>query len=88
MSLPDPRFTTRYEQDHRGPWFHQNRGCSPLPTLTLPSSTQEVWCEPGYQSKRPNKGVMLTVNDYPFHPIQYTGSLWPSVVHTPEEWKK
>lgn len=74
--LPDPRFTTYYADDYRGPWFH--RQCN----MFLPSSVDEEWCEPGYQPTRPDKGVALLVNDYPFHPIQYGGSRWPLVVHT------
>lgn len=74
--LPDPRFTTHYADDYRGVLFH--RQCN----LYLPSSVHEKWCEPGYQPKRLDKGVALTVNDYPFHSIQYGGSRWPSVVYT------
>lgn len=75
-ALPDPRFTTYYAEDYRGVLFHRQR------CMYLPSSVYEKWCEPGYQPKRPDKGFALTVNDYPFHPIQYGGSRWPVVVHT------
>lgn len=79
MSLPDPRFLTDYRTDFKGPpyYTHVRNG-----HITLPSVVGEIWCRPGYQPTRLNKGVELTVNDYPFHPIQYGGSLWPSVVYT------
>lgn len=77
--LPDPRFTTTYAMDYKGPPFrHTGDG-----TFYLPPTVNEVWCRPGYQSKRPNKGVVLTVNDYPFHHIQYGGPAWAEVVNTP-----
>lgn len=81
MSLPDPRFTTNYRSNYKGELFWRD---SKTPqTLYIPAFALEQWCEPGYQPQRPNKGVKLTVNDYPFHPIQYGGGLWPTVVYTP-----
>ena len=77
--LPDPRFSTVHASDYKGVLFHERRDCN----FYLPPTVNEVWCRPGYQPKRPDKGVQLTVNDYPFHPIQYGGSRWPLVVNTP-----
>lgn len=55
----------------------------PLPTVYVPAAAHEVWCRPGYQKVKPDKGVKLTVNDYVVgHNIQYGGSGWPNVVHT------
>jgi hypothetical protein len=82
QKLLDPRFNTMYVNNYNGPLFYQNAR-EPLPTLQVPAFAVEQWCEPGYQPKRPNKGVMLTVNDYTFHNIEYGGGLWPSVVYTP-----
>ena len=79
MSLPDPRFATTYRADFKGRPYntHVRAGY-----ITLPSVVGELWCRPGYQPTRLNKGYELTVNDYPFHSIQYGGSLWPTVVYT------
>jgi hypothetical protein len=76
-SLPDPRFTTAYAGEYKGPLFHQQNN------IYLPASVMERWCEPGYRQKRPDKGIYLTVNDYQYNPIQYGGGLWPNVVYTP-----
>ena len=82
MSMGDPRFTTTYLADFRGVPY------APVPWArkTLPALVQEKWCRPGYQAVRPDKGVMLYVNDYPPGPdgnaIQYGGSLWPEYVYT------
>ena len=82
-SLTDPRFTTEHNITYAGKMFYREFGSDPLPTVYIPSSTQEVWCRPGYQPKKVDKGVKLTVNDYVVgHNLQYGGSLWPSVVHT------
>ncbi|HMP28156.1 MAG TPA: hypothetical protein PKD85_01065 [Saprospiraceae bacterium] len=81
MSLPDPRFETLYSSNYKGPLFWKNASQQPS-TVSIPSFALEKWCEPGYQPTRPNKGVKLTVNDYPFHNIQYGGGLWPTVVYT------
>ena len=78
-TLPDPRFSTVYADDYKGVLFY-NQPCPQ--NFLMPASAYEKWCEPGYQPKRPDKGVALTVNDYPFHPIQYGGSRWPLVVYT------
>lgn len=77
--LPDPRWSTDHAMDHTGSFFHER----PYNTIYLPPTVNEVWCRPGYQPKRPNKGTQLTVNDYPFHHIQYGGPKWASVVNTP-----
>jgi len=77
--IPDPRFTTVHATDFKGPFFYQRIG----ETFYLPPTVNEVWCRPGYQQKRPNKGIALTVNDYPFHHIQYGGPAWAEVVNTP-----
>ena len=80
----DPRFTTQYTADYKGPLFYQKFNPEKLPTVYLPASVTEVWCEPGYQKKQPNKGVELTVNDYrEGHKIFYGGGLWPKYVFTP-----
>jgi hypothetical protein len=76
--LPDPRFTTNFAFDHQGSWFHRSTN-----NFQLPASVNETWCRPGYQPKRDDKGYKLTVNDYPFHSIQYGGPAWSNVVHTP-----
>jgi len=86
----DPRFTTVYEVDRT---LAPRRGrmlTSPTPSDSyleevkmMPASAYETWCEPGYQPKRPDKGISLTVNDYPFHNIQYGGPSWAGVVNTP-----
>lgn len=81
MSLPDPRFTTEYRSDHKGELFWK-KASRQQSTVSIPAFALEKWCEPGYQPQRPNKGVKLTVNDYPFHNIQYGGGLWPEVVYT------
>ena len=76
MALPDPRFTTAYSDNYKGPlFFRQN-------TFLLPSSVNEVFCEPGYQPKKIDKGYALTYNDYTFHNINY-GPWWSDYVHTP-----
>jgi hypothetical protein len=80
--LPDPRFTTVHTSDYKGPLFNEGLD-SGTRKFYLPATVNEVWCRPGYQPKRPDKGVKLTVNDYPFHPIQYGGPNWAQVVHTP-----
>lgn len=77
-SLPDPRFQTVYAADYRGVLYHRQR------RMRIPLVTKERWCEPGYQPKRLDKGVMLTVNDYPFHYIHYGGPNWSKVVYTDE----
>lgn len=82
-TLPDPRFTTDYASDYTGPLFHRGDARGNANTFYLPASVNEHYCRPGYQPKRPNKGVALTVNDYPFHHIQYGGPAWAEVVHTP-----
>jgi hypothetical protein len=73
--LPDPRFTTAHTSDAK--YNHHPQ------VFYLPPTVEEKWCRPGYQPKRPDKGFDLTVNDYPFHPIQYGGANWSQVVHTP-----
>ena len=73
--LPDPRLSTVYACDVDEPELGK--------VFYLPVSTKEEWCMPGYQKKRPDKGYALTVNDYPFHPIEYGGKSWSQVVHTP-----
>ncbi len=77
IALQDPRFTTAYSDNYRGPlFFRQNN-------FYLPVAVSEEWCEPGYQPVRKDKGYSLTVNDYPFHSIQYGGPMWSQYVHTP-----
>lgn len=71
----DPRMATVYASDQK-PIINPNK-------FYLPKITTEQWCRPGYQPKRLDKGIKLTVNDYPFHNIQYGGPAWAQVVHTP-----
>ena len=81
-SLLDPRFSTAHAAA-KTKMFYTKTGSGPLPVVYIPSAANEVWCEPGYQPKRPDKGVSLTVNDYTVgRNLQHGGSLWPSVVHT------
>lgn len=78
MALPDPRYTTNYSDydTSKGEFFfRQNR-------FLLPMSTQEVFCNPGYQPKKEDKGYALTYNDYTFQNINY-GPSWSQYVHTP-----
>ena len=83
QALPDPRFATTYRIDYKGaPYYTHFTNDPRTARITLPSVIGEVWCRPGYQPTRLNKGYELTVNDYPFHSIQYGGSLWPNVVYT------
>jgi len=77
MALPDPRFTTTHTSNYKGRLYQYGD------RMQLPATVAETWCAPGYQPKRPDKGIQLTVNDYPFHPIQYGGPKWAEVVHTP-----
>ncbi len=79
--LPDPRYTTDYASNYKGTLFHSRTDGK----FYVPAAVNEQMCRPGYQPKRPDKGYALTVNDYSFHPIQYGGSQWPTVVHTPLE---
>lgn len=80
---PDPRFTTDYSDNYKGELFFRQR------RFLLPVSTQEKFCNPGYQPKREDKGYALTVNDYPFHDIHYGGPMWSQYVHTPfKTWNK
>lgn len=78
--MVDPRFSTVHAYDFNGAPFYEFKKGSPF---YLPATVNEVWCKPGYQPKRPNKGIQLTVNDYPFHHIQYGGPKWAEVVNTP-----
>lgn len=77
MSLPDPRYQTKYSDSYVGPLFFLQK------KMIIPSSTQEVWCEPGYQPKRDPKGFDVTINDYTFTDMYYGGPNWDKVVHTP-----
>lgn len=80
----DPRYTTQYTEDYKGPMFYQKLEPGKLQTVFLPASVMEKWCEPGYQKKQPNKGVELTVNDYGVaQQIYYGGGQWPNYVYTP-----
>jgi len=82
-SQVDPRFTTEHTATYTGKMFYREAETNPLPTVYIPAATQEVWCMPGYQPKRKDKGVALTVNDYVIgHNLRYGGSNWPSVVYT------
>lgn len=86
MSSPliDPRFTTEQNASYAGPLFYSKLGVGPRPTVYIPAAAAEVWCNPGYQPKKADKGVALTVNDYVVgHNLVFGGSLWPEVVHTP-----
>lgn len=74
--VPDPRFTTQYSDNYKGPLFFRQR------QFYLPVSTQEKWCEPGYMPKKQDKGYALTYNDYTFQNINY-GPSWAPYVHTP-----
>ena len=73
--LLDPRFTTEHYRPVAG---YGRKG-----KFYLPQLVNETWCRPGYQPTRPDKGYDLTVNDYPFHNIQYGGENWARVVNTP-----
>jgi len=79
--MQDPRFTTKYSDNYQGPFFFRQN------TFLLPSSVNEVYCRPGYQPVRPNKGVELTVNDYPFQAINYGGGLWKNYVYQYNPYK-
>lgn len=69
----DPRFTTMYEGNYT----------MKKSNMTIPRFSIEKWCEPGYQEKRPNKGYVLTVNDYPFNKsLKYSGGIWDKYVYT------
>lgn len=75
--LPDPRYITNYSDNYKGPlFFRQNK-------FYMPAAAYEKYCNPGYQPTRKDKGYSLTVNDYPFHDIQYGGPMWSKYVHTP-----
>ena len=80
----DPRFTTQYAADYSGTWMYEREKRGDLKFI-LPASVTEKWCEPGYQPKRPNKGIALTMNDYPFHYVQHTTArgLWGNYVYPP-----
>ena len=83
--LQDPRYTTSYAYQYRGPLFHRQDDCNNiLPHFLLPASTMEKWCRPGYQPERPNKGSLLLINYYPYHPIEYDKT-WSSEVYSPLE---
>lgn len=89
QTMVDPRYTTSYADRYQGPAFYtqlrpnETFNSNAKPRFLLPASVEEKWCEPGYQPKRLDAGIALTVNDYPFHPLKYGGSNWPYVVHTP-----
>lgn len=76
--MQDPRYTTFHASDYKGTLFHERKDG----VFYLPATTREIWCRPGYQPKREDKGVSLTVNDYTYHSLQYGGK-WSKVVNTP-----
>lgn len=80
MSLPDPRYTTDYAYTPKCTYFHdlEKEGKA---TFYLPASVNERWCRPGYQPKRPDKGIALTINDYYWHQNRY-GDSWSNVAYT------
>lgn len=99
-ALPDPRFITRYaadwnpssadilstDVDGNRPWFHQqNKFYVPLDSFINEGCGPGGNYVPGYQRKRPDDGFTLTVNDYPFHPVELSNGLWPLV--TPQKLK-
>ena len=76
----DPRYTTAYSKNYHGLYFHDRIAHNQPATFYLPASVKEVWCRPGYQPKRPDKGYALTINDYYYHQLQY-GDSWKKVVY-------
>lgn len=84
--MQDPRFNTVFESRIRSenlPVTNISRQqyLNELNRQIVPASAYEVWCMPGYQPVRPNKGYVFSVDDYPFSPVKNCGGLWPQYVY-------
>ena len=65
----DPRFTTDYSFNYKGPLALSN-GVLVFPGSVIPIEP----CAPGYQPKRYDLQYETTVNDYPFHSVEFNES--------------
>ena len=74
--LMDPRWNTDYAYEYKGPLFQDGKS-----TFLLPQTINEKWCRPGYQPKRPDKGIDLLITNYYFHQNRY-GDSWKNVTYT------
>ncbi len=50
--------------------------------LSIPAFAFEQFCDPGYRDKRPDKGYLLAINNYIYHPIEYNES-WRRYAYIP-----
>lgn len=77
--MQDPRFTTVFNYQQVTPETVRDG----LDGIIVPAVIFEQVCRPGYYPRRPDKGTMLTVNNYGIQPVQLAGGNWARQVYTP-----